>query len=596
MANSDLVKEVKNNINIVELVSESTNLTGNRNALKGLCPFHNEKTPSFVVYPEKQTWRCFGACASGGDIFNFIMNSENINFPQALSIAADKAGIKLNYNSEIKRDTESVIHANEIAASYFQSLIKTPQGENAKNYLINRGIDDETILKRGLGVNYEGMNTLADYLKSKSVDGTAAIKSGLLVKWNNNIWKDAFTNRITIEIRDENNKIVGFGARALGENHPKYINTRQTQIFNKSKILYGLNWAKNSIKESSTAVIVEGYFDVITAHEHGFTNVVGCMGTSITDEQLKILNPLCSKIILSLDSDVAGKKATYNNLIKIISNTENPELLHEKIYICDTNEKDDPDEMIRENPESWKSHINNVKSLISYLIENIDYSYNLSEDDQLIEASQSIYPIIISINNSHEQNKAYDDLAKKLKISRNQLQLLPKPKVIKNQSKYLYTQSWQSNELNHESKLDEALIHFLINNKELIDSAKTIIDPKYFSPVYQHIYEKIISDIPLNEILENINNSSDDFTLEIIGKILNQNQPSEFQESKMTIMNDYIRRIRERYLKDRKIETEKIMKERMIEKDKNSLQEWDSIMEEAIKDNLEIKTLQESKK
>ena len=150
--------------------------------------------------------------------------------------------------------------------------------------------------------------------------------------------------------------------------------------------------------------------------------------------------------------------------------------------------------------------------------------------------------------------------------------------------------------MNHESKLDEALIHFLINNKELIDSAKTIIDPKYFSPVYQHIYEKIISDIPLNEILENINNSSDDFTLEIIGKILNQNQPSEFQESKMTIMNDYIRRIRERYLKDRKIETEKIMKERMIEKDKNSLQEWDSIMEEAIKDNLEIKTLQESKK
>lgn len=596
MANSDLVKEVKNNINIVELVSESTNLTGNRNALKGLCPFHNEKTPSFVVYPEKQTWRCFGACASGGDIFNFIMNSENINFPQALSIAADKAGIKLNYNSEIKKDTESIIHANEIAASYFQSLIKTPQGENAKNYLINRGIDDEIILKRGLGVNYEGMNTLADYLKSKSVDGTAAIKSGLLVKWNNNIWKDAFTNRITIEIRDENNKIVGFGARALGENNPKYINTRQTQIFNKSKILYGLNWAKNSIKESSTAVIVEGYFDVITAHEHGFTNVVGCMGTSITDEQLKILNPLCSKVILSLDSDVAGKKATYNNLIKIISNTENPGLLHEKIYICDTNEKDDPDEMIRENPESWKSHINNTKTLISYLIENIDYSYNLSEDDQLIEASQSIYPIIISINNSHEQNKAYDDLAKKLKISRNQLQLLPKPKVIKNQSKYLYTQSWQSNELNHESKLDEALIYFLINNKELIDSAKTIIDPKYFSPVYQHIYEKIISDIPLNEILENINNSSDDFTLEIIGKILKQNQPSEFQESKMTIMNDYIRRIRERYLKDRKIETEKIMKERMIEKDKNSLQEWDSIMEEAIKDNLEIKTLQESKK
>ena len=419
MANSDLVKEVKNNINIVELVSESTNLTGNRNALKGLCPFHNEKTPSFVVYPEKQTWRCFGACASGGDIFNFIMNSENINFPQALSIAADKAGIKLNYNSEIKRDTESIIHANEIASSYFQSLIKTPQGENAKNYLINRGIDEEIILKRGLGVNYEGMNTLADYLKSKSVDGTAAIKSGLLVKWNNNIWKDAFTNRITIEIRDENNKIVGFGARALGENHPKYINTRQTQIFNKSKILYGLNWAKNSIKESSTAVIVEGYFDVITAHEHGFTNVVGCMGTSITDEQLKILNPLCSKIILSLDADDAGKKATYNNLIKIISNTENPELLHEKIYICDTNEKDDPDQMIRENPESWKSHINNVKSLISYLIENIDYSYNLSEDDQLIEASQSIYPIIISINNSHEQNKAYDDLAKKLKINQN---------------------------------------------------------------------------------------------------------------------------------------------------------------------------------
>ena len=591
MAKPDLVKEVKSKLDLVELVSDNTNLSGNKNALKGLCPFHNEKTPSFVVYPDKQTWRCFGACSTGGDIFNFIMTSENINFPQALSIAASKAGVKLTFNSDTERDTHSVENANEIAASYFQSLIKTPEGLKARNYLNERGISEEIISRRGLGVNYEGMNTLVDHLKSKSVDSSSAIKSGLLVKWNNNVWKDTFTNRITIEIRDENNKLVGFGARALGQNQPKYINTRQTQLFNKSKVLYGLNWAKNSIKESGSAIIVEGYFDVITAHENGFMNVVGCMGTAISDDHLKILDPLCSKIILSLDSDIAGKKATYNNLIKIIRNFEKPDLLHEKIYLCDSDKDNDPDTMIRENPESWKSHINDTKSLIFYLIENIDYSYNLSYETEIIEASQSIYPIIITIKNSHEQNKAFDHLAKKLNISREKLQLLPKPKKNKRQSKHIYSQSWQNNE----NKLDEALINFLITNLELIESAKTIIDPKYFSPLYQHIYEKIISDVPLEEILNNMKNSSDEFTLELIESIFNQTQPSSSHESKITIMNDYIRRIRERYLKERKIETEKIMKERMVEKDKNSVQEWDYIIEEAIKDNQEIKTLQESK-
>tara|TARA_B100000029_G_scaffold506890_1_gene590495 strand:- start:590 stop:2368 length:1779 start_codon:yes stop_codon:yes gene_type:complete len=592
MAKADLVKEVKSKLNLVELVSDNTHLSGNKNALKGLCPFHNEKTPSFVVYPDKQTWRCFGACSTGGDIFNFIMNSENINFPQALSIAANKVGLKLNYNNESKKDINSIVHANEIAASYFQSLMKTPNGLKARKYLEERGISEQIISRRGLGVNYDGMNTLVDHLKSKSVDSSSAIKSGLLVKWNNKIWKDAFTNRITIEIRDENNKLVGFGARALGQNQPKYINTRQTQLFNKSKILYGLNWAKNSIRESDSVIIVEGYFDVITAHENGFMNVVGCMGTAISDDHLKILNTLCSKIILSLDSDNAGKKATYNNLIKIIRNFEKPDLLHKKIFICDSDEEKDPDTMIRENPESWKSHINDTKPLISYLIENIDYSYNLSEETEKIEASQSIYPIINTIKNSHEQNEAFDHLAKKLNITRDQLQLLPKPKKNKNQSKYIFTQSWQNNE----NKLDEALINFLITNQELIESAKTVLEPKYFSPLYQHIYEKIISDVPLDDILNNINNSSDEFTLELIKNIFHLPQPSSIHESKITIMNDYIRRIRERYLKERKIETEKIMKERIEEKDKHSVEEWDYIIEEAIKDNKEIKTLQESKK
>ena len=590
MSKLDLVKEVKNNLNIVEFVSEATNLSGNKNVLKGLCPFHNEKTPSFVVFPETQTWRCFGACSSGGDIFDFIMNSENINFPQALSIAAKRAGITLDYKSEIKNDNQtSIIHANEIAASYFQSLIKSPEGMNAKNYLKERGIDEGIITRRGLGINYEGMNTLADYLKSKEIDGSTAVQSGLLVKWNNNTWKDAFTNRITIEIRDEDNKLVGFGARSLSNNLPKYINTQQTELFNKSKILYGLNWAKESIKESMTAVIVEGYFDVITAHENGFKNVVGCMGTSVTNDHLEILDPLCSKIILALDSDNAGKKATYNNLIKIISNFEDPDLLHEKIYICESSEGKDPDIIIRDNPESWKLYINDVKSLIHYLIENINYTYNLSNNNELFAAAQSIYPIIATINIPQEQNSAYDHLAKKLKTPRNQL---PKPKIIKNKYKYNDFQSWQNNEVEHENKLEERIINFIIKNRELVDSAKIKIDPKYFSnSIYKHLYEKILSDVPLEDILEQMNKNSDEFSFNLINKILGQSLPFGTKENLITELNDYSTRLQENYFRNRKTDQEKIMKElkfgeKMSDNDNRS---WEPIVEKANKDNQELK-------
>ena len=320
----DLVSVVKSKLDIVDLISKYVDLKRSSRTLKGLCPFYPENTPSFVVYPEEQTFKCFcGSCAglSGGDIFTFMMRLENIGFTDALFKCAEISGVDINVKEKTKPQPKNeIFQALDAASNYFKNSLESRYGSEGIKYLDSRGISSEQIKEFGLGLSLGGINSLVDHLKKVGVKGAAAVESGLVQKWPDGTWHDFFIERLTIEIKDEDNKLVGFGARSLDNKLPKYINTPQTSLFNKSQLLFGLNKAANSIKREGVCIIVEGYMDVFAAHSEGFENVVACMGTSVTKEQLELISKYAEKVILCLDSDIAGRRASVNNLIKLINN------------------------------------------------------------------------------------------------------------------------------------------------------------------------------------------------------------------------------------------------------------------------------------
>ena len=305
----DVVDLIKTQLSITDVVSKYVDLKGNSRLMKGLCPFYPENTPSFVIYPESQIFKCYcGSCAgtSGGDIFSFIMRIENINLVEALIMCAELAGVKLNnyQPKKVKSIKKDLTHALESAADFFKNSLNSRYGLPATSYLKDRGFSEKKIKEFNFGLSPTGLSTLVDHLKKVGVKSNSAVESGLVQKWADNTWHDFFVDRLIIEIRDEDNNLVGFGGRSLNNKTPKYINTPQTELFNKSELLFGLNLAIKDLLKHKECVIVEGYMDVFAAHSEGFNNVVACMGTSLTFNQLNKANKYADKIILCLDSDL----------------------------------------------------------------------------------------------------------------------------------------------------------------------------------------------------------------------------------------------------------------------------------------------------
>ncbi|MQG88801.1 MAG: DNA primase [SAR202 cluster bacterium] len=409
-----LVDEVKSRSDIVQIISDYVDLDTSSRLPKANCPFHVERSPSFVVYPESVgepgSWRCFGSCAEGGDVISFVMKRENISFREALENLANRAGINISGpDSRLrKKPVTGLIEANGLAAEYFLSRLQAPVGEDTVSYLRDRGIDLEAAARRGLGLAPSGIETLSGHLRTRDVQARTAIDAGLITRKDDGSWRDMFTGRLTIEIRDERNRIIGFGGRSLDDSGPKYINTPQTDAFDKSSVLYGLNWAAESVRALNEAVVVEGYMDVIAAHEHGFTNVVASMGTAITSSQLDLLTRHVTAggsgtIILCLDSDAAGEAATLRALEDISTALNSERRKGVEVKVARPNGGKDPDEAIRANPDSWRASISNADSLPDHLIDVKSKLYNLESDQGIVDFVQSVAPIILNISNPLSQ-------------------------------------------------------------------------------------------------------------------------------------------------------------------------------------------------
>lgn len=313
----ELIEEVRSRNDIVDVISGYVKLTKKGSSYFGLCPFHNEKSPSFSVSRQKQMYYCFG-CGAGGNVFTFLMEYENYTFVEALKMLADRAGIELpemEYSKEAKEKADlkaSIMEVNKLAAKYYYAQLKTEQGKHAHQYLTGRQLSEETITAFGLGYSNKYSDDLYRYLKAKGYSDEVISKAGLISIDERQGVYDKFWNRVMFPIMDVNNRVIGFGGRVMGDAKPKYLNSPETLVFDKSRNLYGLNRARTSRKPYF--LICEGYMDVIALHQAGFTNAVASLGTALTSGHASLIKRYVNEVYLTYDNDEAGTRAALRGI------------------------------------------------------------------------------------------------------------------------------------------------------------------------------------------------------------------------------------------------------------------------------------------
>ncbi len=436
-----VVDEIKERLDIVEVISSYAALKKAGRNYKGICPFHAEKTPSFVVFPDTQSWHCFGACGTGGDVFSFVMRQENLDFAGALPILAQRAGVSLKPRTEADRTEDKLKKRlrdiNEAAAKHFHNLLlNSTGGETARSYLAQRKINRETINRFQLGYARDDWQALGDYLQGRGYQREALLAAGLIIEREDGGGHyDRFRGRLIIPIRDERGGVVGFGARALDDSTPKYINSPQTPVFDKGTVLFGLDLAKGAIRREGLAIIVEGYMDVLTAHQHQIANVVASMGTALTEAQLRLLKRFSKRFALALDADAAGYQATLRSmtlaqetLAQRVVPVPTPRGLIKyeshldiDIRIITLPQGQDPDKVIREDPDLWARLVENALPIVEYYFKVITSELDLDSPKGKAEAVRRLMPVIQEIGSAVERAHYIQKLARLVRVDEKTL-------------------------------------------------------------------------------------------------------------------------------------------------------------------------------
>jgi len=402
------IDEVKQKTDIVSVVSQYISLKKAGRNLVGLCPFHSEKHPSFFVYPEQQSWHCFG-CNAGGDALSFIMKKESMDFGEALRFLAARAGVTIPSRlerEEGKEEKERLYKVNEAAAQYFHNLLlNSTDGEKARNYVASRGFSAKTLADFQLGFSPDSWDSLKQYLLERGYAESELLTAGLVVEAENGRTYDRFRNKLMFPIVDIKGRVIGFGARALDDSLPKYINSPQTPTFDKSSSLYAINLAAANIRKQDMAVIVEGYIDAIIAHQSGFNNVIASMGTSVTGQQVSALRKLTLNIVLALDADVAGKEAMLRGV-----SYEN--ILEAEVRVMMLPEGKDPDDVIKENAETWQKLLAEAVPIMDYTFNIVAAKLDLTKARDKSQAVKELLPLIAEMKDTIRQAHYIQKLAR----------------------------------------------------------------------------------------------------------------------------------------------------------------------------------------
>lgn len=489
----ELVEEIRARNDIVDVIGSYVRLSKKGSSYMGLCPFHNEKSPSFSVSAAKQMYHCFG-CGVGGNVFTFIMEYENYSFIEALKLLAERAGITLpeiEYSEEAKRAANlkgRLFEINKIAAKYFFYQLKSERGKGALDYLKERSLTEETIVHFGLGYSNKKSDDLYQYLKNLGYEDELLRQSGLISMEEAKGAFDKFWNRVMFPIMDVNNKVIGFGGRVMGEGAPKYLNSPETKIFDKSRNLYGLNFARQS--RMSYLLICEGYMDVISLHQAGFTNAVASLGTAFTALQAKLLSRYTKEVLLTYDSDGAGMKAALRAIPIIKEAGLSVKVINMQPY-------KDPDEFIKAcGVEEYQKRIDQAKNSFFFEVEATQKHFHMEDPEQKTRFFNELAKMLLQFREELERNNYIEAAAKKYGISYDNLRQLVNRYGAQMSNIYIAqeTRVREKDSLRSKNKPEEGikqsqklLLTWLIEDNKLFEQIEGIIDESDFT---EELYQK----------------------------------------------------------------------------------------------------------
>ncbi len=510
----EIIEEIIEKNDIVEVVGDYVKIARKGKDYFGLCPFHREKTPSFSVVPSKQIFYCFG-CGKGGNVINFIKNIENVEFIDALKMMADRASVQLPESTDGNERQKSgyikkLVEINTEAARFFYSNIKDNPGCDAEIYIKNRKIKEGTAVRFGIGYSQESWDSLLKYLKEKGYEEKDIEAAGLILKSKKGTYYDRFRNRIMFPIIDIRNRVIGFGGRLIAGEGPKYMNSPETPVYNKSTSLYGINMAKNSKAEKM--IIVEGYMDCIALHQAGFSNCVASLGTALTIKQARMLKKLVPEVIIAYDMDQAGRNAALRGLDMIAN-------LNCSVKVLEIPDGKDPDDFLKRNGNTaFGQLIDKSLPLVEYKAKLLREKYNINERDGRLKFLNGVAKAIAQVTNAIEQEMYIKRISSDYSISKEALET-EVSKNIKGTAKVsgdriAKLQSSLHAEVGMEMKNFMSMAAIICARPELAPHAKFMLDPEFiddpslkgmFLDILERVESKGISDAAV--IMRNLEDS-----------------------------------------------------------------------------------------
>ncbi len=418
------VDDIRARLDIVDVVSNYVpDLKRTGSSYKARCPFHQENTPSFVVFPTSQSWRCFGGCATGGDMFSFVMRTENTDFSGAMRLLAAQAGVRIEERRQ-RSDDDPLYALNDAAQQFFKQSLIAERGAQARAYVEGRRIGEDAAARFGIGYAPSTGGELLRSLSALGFDNGLLLRSGLVLRGDDGTpSRDMFRGRLMFPLRDVDGRIAGFAGRSLDGSDPKYINTPQTSVFDKGRMLYALDRARDAISAEGEAVVVEGYMDVIAAHEHGYRNVVASMGTALTETQVSLLKARAQRIVLALDADAAGQEAmlqslrtTWELVGSVAAGRRRTEVLNRpddisSLRIALITEGKDPDELIRNDPAQWQRLLADAVPAVEFLMHTEAARLDIGSAQGKSTLVERLLPVVFALPDWADQERYFSRLA-----------------------------------------------------------------------------------------------------------------------------------------------------------------------------------------
>ena len=553
----EIIEEVRNQNDIVDVISEYVKLQKKGANYFGLCPFHNEKSPSFSVSPGKQMYYCFG-CGEGGNVISFVMKYENYSFIEAVQMLASRAGIELPQVTRSKEEKENadkrsqILTINTLAAKFYYYMLKSEKGALAYHYLRGRELSDNTITGFGLGYSDKYSDSLYKYMKSKGYKDDILKETGLFTFEEKGV-HDKFWNRVMFPIMDVNNKVIAFGGRVMGDGKPKYLNSPETKIFDKSRNLYGLNIARTSRK--GYLLICEGYMDVISLHQAGFNNAVAALGTSFTSGHASLIKRYAKEVVLTFDSDGAGIKAALRAIPILREAGLSIKVLSMKPY-------KDPDEFIKAlGPEAYEERIEKATNYFIFQVGTLMNEYNLYDPSEKTEFHNKVADMLLEFEDEIERNNYLESVCRTFNIPLDGLRQLVKKKGLNYIGKKRREEKETIKSGNKEKEeavvlAQQILLTWLIEEKNIFECVAKYVSPSDFSDdFYKRVAGIFWAQMEENEAnpAKIIDNFQDEDEHKKVAALFNSpliNQNLTMQEKEKAV-NDAVILIKKKSLDDR---------------------------------------------